>query len=267
MPGFNILMKNATTIHTSFMDHQSASPSSAELVPQTTATASPPIPIPWLDFLETMQPLPESQASSMAEPHGPVAYPYLDALHQEFPVSPAQQPTSNDQTATKTKPQLAQHGIHKRHAIRVRQPNQHGQRAIRAAPIPRHAGQASTEKGESISQRSPERPVRASGTTSSLVQTSRELTPIPHTAAPGAESCFAKGVPGAQGAAHPRPGAPSPGGPSARGDAHAGVLAPADGIRETGRRAGRRVEYGDANARHRRDDASSPRCSFRAALL
>ncbi|KAK9445747.1 Basic-leucine zipper (bZIP) transcription factor [Metarhizium brunneum] len=85
MPGFNILMKNATTIHTSFMDHQSASPSSAELVPQTTATASPPIPIPWLDFLETMQPLPESQASSMAEPHGPVAYPYLDALHQEFP--------------------------------------------------------------------------------------------------------------------------------------------------------------------------------------
>ncbi|EFZ01609.1 Basic-leucine zipper (bZIP) transcription factor [Metarhizium robertsii ARSEF 23] len=62
-----------------------------------------------------MQTLPEPQASSMAEPHGPVAYPYLDALHQEFPVSPAQQPTSNDQTATKTKPQLAQHGIHKRH--------------------------------------------------------------------------------------------------------------------------------------------------------
>ncbi|KID71651.1 hypothetical protein MAN_01250, partial [Metarhizium hybridum] len=108
-----------------------------------------------------MQTLPEPQASSMAEPHGPVAYPYLDALHQEFPVSPAQQPTSNDQTATKTKPQLAQHGIHKRHAIRVRQPNQHGQRAIRAAPIPRHAGQASTKKGESIPQRSPERPVRA----------------------------------------------------------------------------------------------------------
>ncbi|KIE02360.1 bZIP transcription factor, bZIP-1, partial [Metarhizium majus ARSEF 297] len=107
-----------------------------------------------------MQTLPESQASSVAETHGPVAYPYLDALHQEFPVSPAQQPTSNNQTATKTKPQLAQHRIHKRHAIRVRQPNQHGQRTIRAAPIPRHAGQASTEKGESISQRSPERPRR-----------------------------------------------------------------------------------------------------------
>ncbi|EFY89669.1 hypothetical protein MAC_04322 [Metarhizium acridum CQMa 102] len=71
------------------MDHQSGSPSSAELVPQTAATASPPIPISWLDVLECMQTLPGSQASSMAETHVPMAYPYLDALHQ-FPRRRAQ---------------------------------------------------------------------------------------------------------------------------------------------------------------------------------
>ncbi|KAG8418009.1 hypothetical protein J3458_005455 [Metarhizium acridum] len=96
----------------------------------------------------------------MAETHVPMAYPYLDALHQ-FPVSPC--PTTHEQRPNShknLKSNCTQHGIHKRHAIRVHKSNQRGQRTIRAAPIPRHRGQASTAKGESISQRSPERPRR-----------------------------------------------------------------------------------------------------------
>ncbi|TWU79121.1 hypothetical protein ED733_008780 [Metarhizium rileyi] len=63
---------------------QFATGSSAELVSQTTtATSSPPAPSLWLEFPETMQSLPQPQALR-EETHGPISYPYLDALHQ-FP--------------------------------------------------------------------------------------------------------------------------------------------------------------------------------------